>query len=156
MKQPPPIVRFQSQRLEDSYILMINCDNKVQYCQCTQEKERSIERAVYCLTAKRWYVKGRLIANGNFGLKKMFGRKIKKANCKFTSYSSWVTTQTLKIPNPRRTAWIIKNCCTNTTQIFTIHSKTGGHVFNEKQTLIREIASSQKTDLQCKRFQLQR
>ena len=47
MKQPPPIVRFQSQRLEDSYILMINCDNKVQYCQCTQDKERSIERAVH-------------------------------------------------------------------------------------------------------------
>ena len=66
MKQPPPIVRFYSQQLEKSYILMNDCDNKVQYCQCTQEKERSIERAVYCLTANRWYVNGRLIAIGNF------------------------------------------------------------------------------------------
>ena len=70
MKQPPPIVRFHSQQLENSYILMNDCDNKVQYCQCTQEKERSIERAVYCLTANRWYVNGRLIAIGNFGLNK--------------------------------------------------------------------------------------
>ena len=70
MMHHPPIACFQSQRLKNSYILINDSDNKVQYCQCIQEKERSIERVVYCLTANRWYVNGRLIAIGNFGLNK--------------------------------------------------------------------------------------